>query len=202
MNRRQASKAETRKLILKAARKLLVQKGKEDCTLKEIAEEAGASAASVVVHFKNKIALMEEALYVDIEKTLIDLSDSLPINAPLLERLMHIPKGFLRFYDSNRNLYRIFIKNTILQPMEETPFIARQSEQYIKYLSIMIEGEKKSGFVKPEVDVSIAAASLFSLYLGALATFFRIPEMPVEMITHGLTAMTQQFLVGITCEVL
>ena len=34
--------------------------------MRGIAREAGVSAASVIVHFKNKTALLEEALYEDI----------------------------------------------------------------------------------------------------------------------------------------
>ena len=62
MNRREASKKETRQLILRAARRLFAQKGMEECTIRDIARKAGVSPASVVVHFKSKTALLEEAL--------------------------------------------------------------------------------------------------------------------------------------------
>ncbi len=63
MDRRKASKFETRQLILSAAKKLFLEKGVEQCTMRAIATEAGVSAASVVVHFKNKIGLLEASLY-------------------------------------------------------------------------------------------------------------------------------------------
>jgi AcrR family transcriptional regulator len=197
MNRREASKKETRRLILEAARKLLAREGGEDCTIKAIAAEAGVSPASVVVHFKSKVALFEEALYGDIEKTRLELLSTMPQDAPLLHRLMHFWTGFLTFYDGNRNLYRILIRSTIFEPVGETPHMSRQAEQYTEFLIAMVEEEKARGAVRPEVDSHLAAASIFSLYMGALTLFLRVPEMTVAMITQMLSAMTAQFLQGI-----
>jgi AcrR family transcriptional regulator len=62
MNRREASKIETKNLILQAAKQLFRKKRVEECTMRTIAARAGVSPASVIVHFKSKIALLEEAL--------------------------------------------------------------------------------------------------------------------------------------------
>lgn len=198
MNRREASKKQTRRLILSAARKLLAGEGAEDCTIKAVAREAGVSPASVVVHFKSKTALLEEALYGDIEKTLLELTSTMPRDASLLDRLMHLARGFLKFYDGNRNLYRILLRSTIFEPASETPRMTMQAEQYIRFLTRMIEEERLRGIVRPEVDASAASASIFSLYLGALTTLFRMPEMTVEVISDALSLMTAQLLKGIT----
>jgi len=113
MNRREASKKETRQLILKAARLLFAQKGLEECTIRDIAKKAGVSPASVVVHFQSKTALLEEALNRDIEKALSALITSMPPDLGLLDRLLHLATGFFRLYDTNRNLYRALIRHTI-----------------------------------------------------------------------------------------
>ncbi|MEW6660450.1 MAG: TetR/AcrR family transcriptional regulator [Thermodesulfobacteriota bacterium] len=197
MNRRAASKKETRQLILKAARLLFVQKGPEDCTIRDIAQEAGVSPASVVVHFQSKTALLEEALYRDIEKALSALIASMPEDLGLLDRLLHLAQGFLRLYDQNRNLYRALIRHTILEPGGETPHMTNLSERYIQFLSGMIEGGKSRGLVRPEVDATVAAGAIFSLYLGALILLFRESGMSVEMVTEVLAAMTAQYLQGI-----
>src|SRR4030042_3800841 len=109
MNRREASKKETKRLILKAARMLFARKGMEECTIRDIAKKAGVSPASVVVHFKSKTALLEEALNRDIDKALSELLASMPKDLGLLDRLIHLALGFFRLYDTNRNLYRALI---------------------------------------------------------------------------------------------
>lgn len=198
MNRRQASKQETRQLILTAARLLFAQKGMEECTIRDIARAAGVSPASVVVHFKSKTALLEEALNQDIENALSALITSMPGDQRLLERLMHLASGFFRLYDQNRNLYRALIRHTIFEPVGETPHMTNLSQRYLRFLAGLIESEQTRGLIKPEVDPMMAAAAIFSLYLGALIMLFRQPEMTVELVAEVLAAMTSQYLAGIT----
>jgi AcrR family transcriptional regulator len=197
MNRREASKKETRRLILKVARKLFAQKGMEECTIRDIAKKAGVSPASIVVHFKGKTALLEEVLSSDIGKALSELIASMPKNAEFPDQLMHLAKGMLRFYDKNRNLYRALLRYTIFEPVSETPNMSKQSEEYIQFLSRLIEEQKADGIIRSEVDPTVAAASIFFLYLGALTVLFRMPEMAVETIAVGLASMTDQYLKGI-----
>ena len=198
MNRRDASKKETRRLILGAAKKLFGKKGMEECTVRDIAKKAGVSPASVVVHFKNKTALFEEVLSTDIGIALSGVMISLPKSAGLLGRLMHLAKGMLSFYDKNRDLYRALLRYTIFEPASETPNMSKQSEQYIQFLTRLIDEEKKRGTIRPEVDSTVAAASIFFLYLGALTVLFRMPEMNVKTISDLLASMTEQYLRGIT----
>ena len=198
MNRRQASKNETRQLILRAARRLFAQKGMEESTIRDIAREAGVSPASVVVHFKSKTALLEEALNRDIETALSELVASMPEDLELLDRLMHLAKGFFRLYDQNRKLYRALIRYTIFEPAGETPNITNVSELYLRLLSSLVEAGQARGIIRPEVDPTVAAGAIFSLYLGALIMLFRRTDMTVELVAEALAAMTDQYLKGIT----
>ena len=198
MNRREASKNETRQLILKAARRLFAQKGMEESTIRDIAREAGVSPASVVVHFKSKTALLEEALNRDIETALSELVASMPEDLEFLDRLMHLAKGFFRLYDQNRKLYRALIRHTIFEPAVETPNITNVSELYLRFLSGLVEEGQARGLIRPDVDATVAAGAIFSLYLGALTLLFRRPDMTVELVAEALAAMTDQYLKGIT----
>ncbi len=197
MNRRDASKNETRRLIFSAARKLFSQKGMEECTVRDIAKKAGVSPASVLVHFKSKTALLEEVLSTDIGMALSDLTASMPKSAELSDQLMHVSRGMLSFYDKNRNLYRALLRHTMFEPAPETPNMSRQSEQYIQFLAGLIEEQKRLGSVRAEVDSRLAAASIFSLYLGALTILFRMPELTAETIAGVLRSMNNQYLKGI-----
>jgi AcrR family transcriptional regulator len=200
MNRREASKKETRQLILKAARLLFAQKGMEECTIRDIARKAGVSPASVVVHFQSKTALLEEALNRDIEKTLSALLSSMPQDLPLLDRLLHLATGFFRLYDTNRNLYRALIRYTIFEPTSETPHTTNLAERYIQFLASLIEAEKTRGLILPEVDPQMAAGAIFFLYLGALLLLFREPAMTIEMVAAVLKSMTGHYLQGILID--
>jgi len=197
MNRREASKAETRQLILNAAKKLFLEKGVEQCTIRGIAKEAGVSAASVVVHFKNKTALLEVALYEDIERTISHAVASLPAEGSLFDRLTHIAKTMYTFYGTNRELYRILIRDTVFEPEKDSPHLTRQLEHYLQFFSELIKQEKVLGNVRPDADAHVAAASLFSLYFSGLMEFLRNPDITVETALGRLFVIAQQHLTGI-----
>jgi len=197
MNRREASKAETRQLILNAAKKLFVQKGVDQCTMRGIAAEAGVSPASVVVHFKNKTALLEVALYEDIERTISRAVATLPEKETLLNTIMHIAKTMFTFYGTHRELYRILIRNTVFEPEENSPHLTRQLERYLRFFGELIKQEKKIGNVRPDADAHIAAASLFSLYFSGLIDFLRHPDMTVDKALGKLSVVANQHLTGI-----
>ena len=196
MNRREASKAETRKLILNAAQNLFWEKGVEQCTMRGIAEKAGVSPASVVVHFKNKTALLEVALYEYIDKAIAKAMES-PPKQDLLSRLMHIPEAMFSFYDSNRELYRSLMRHTVFVSEQESPYLTQQVNDYFEWMAGMLEKEKIRGNNKPNVDSMLAATSLFSLYFGVETAFFRNNEMAVETAVASLRGMTVQYLEGI-----
>lgn len=197
MNRREASKKETRRLILQVARKLCADRSMNECTMRDVAKAAGVSPASIVVHFKSKTALFEEVLSGDIEKALSRLTRTMPDSAPLIEQLMHLGKGMLRFYGKHRNVYRALLGHTLFEPTSETPNMSRQSEQYIQLLVRLIEERKSAGVIRSNVDATMAAASIFFLYLGALTLLFRMPEMSVQTVGDVLETMTDQYLKGI-----
>jgi AcrR family transcriptional regulator len=196
-NRREASKKETRRLILRAARRLLARRGVEDCTLRDVAREAGVSPASVVVHFKSKTGLLEAALDSDIDRVLVDLMASLPTRQGLLASLLHLGRGFLILYDGNRPLYRALIRRTLLEPWTDTPHMAKLSARYVESLANLVEAEKNRGRIRSEIESRVAAGVLFSLYLGALVMLFRHPEAMVDRAVELLKAMTTQYLTGI-----
>ncbi len=198
MNRREVSKSETRRLIMAAARNLFLKRELDQCTMRAIAKEAGVSAASVVVHFKNKGALMEEALTEDIDRVTAEAIATLPDQGDLARRLTHIWQSMYNFYNANRKLYRALIRSTVFEPEVDTPFLTSQTATFFDFLEKMIEEGKAAGRMVPSVDSYILARALFSQYFGALIMFYRDPSMTPEAAANLVQAMTRQTLAGLT----
>ncbi|MDH3348561.1 MAG: TetR/AcrR family transcriptional regulator [Desulfobulbaceae bacterium] len=197
MTRRDDSKAETRELILNSARSLFWEKGPDKCSVRDIAKEAGVSPASIIVHFKNKTALLEVALYEEIEKTLGKALASLPSDQGLQAVLMHIVSIILPFYDKNRELYRVLIRDTFFEPIQESPSLAQLDENFIQFIVTLINQEKKMGNFRSDIDSHLAASSLFYLYLGVLRNFLRNPNFRVAEAVDTLSKILNLHLAGI-----
>jgi len=158
------------------------------------------SPASVVVHFASKTALLEVALYEDIERNIARALATMPGEAVLLARLMHIAQAMYSFYDGNRELYRVLIRDTAFESEGKNPYLTRQLEHYLIFFGGMIEQEKMQGAVRPEVDAGIAAASFFSLYFSVLMIFLRNPNMTVDIALKRLALCANQLLTGILTQ--
>ena len=197
MSRTDDVKAETRQLILSAAYNLFREKGADKCTIRDIAKQAGVSPASVIVHFKNKTALLEAALSEDIDKTLVGSLAALPAEQDLQTVLIHMVTEMLSLYDQNRDLYRILIRDTFFEPVQDSPALSGLDEKYFSFLVNLLEQEKKQGKVQAELDTQLAAFSLFSLYIGVLRDFLRTPELTVEKAKSMLVIILEQYLTGI-----
>jgi len=197
MNRKQAFKKETRRLILQAARKLFLEEDFSCCTMRRVAAEAGVSAASVVVHFKNKIALLEAALAEDIGRTWEGALKNMPAKGHMATRIKHIWLTMFTFYDGNRNLYRELLSSTVFKVEEDTPALRKDIDTFFNYLVTVIEDEKTAGRMAGEVDSTILPMSLFSQYFGVLIMFFRDPAMTPETAAQMVEIMNRQTLTGL-----
>lgn len=197
MSRRDDSKAETRELILVAARSLFWEKGADRCTIRDIAREAGVSPASIIVHFKHKTALLEVALYEDIEQTLAKAMATLPSDGGLHAVFMHIVSSMLGLYDKNRELYRILIRDTFFESDHDNPTMAKLLEDNLQFIFSLIEQEKVKGTVRNDADSYLAASSCFYLYIGVLRDFLRDPELSVARALDLLSVIIAQHLAGI-----
>lgn len=200
MTRRDDSKAETRELILTTARSLFWDKGPDKCTVRDIAQEAGVSPASIIVHFKNKTALLEATLYEEIEKNLGIAMATLPVNKGISAVLMHIASTMLAVYDRNRDLYRILIRDTYFEPVQESPTLSQLDEKYFAFLASLIDQEKAAGRVQHEIDSNLAAYALFNLYLGVLRNYLTDTSLSIAETKRRLAGMLEQYLNGILVQ--
>lgn len=57
------------------------------------------------------------------------------------------------FYDTNRELYRVLIRNTVFKPEADNPHLTRQMEQYLQFIGGLIEQEKELGTVSHDTTV-------------------------------------------------
>ncbi|MDD9301300.1 MAG: TetR/AcrR family transcriptional regulator [Desulfobacter sp.] len=196
MTRRDDSKAETRELILKTARLLFWEKGVEKCTIRKIAKEAGVSPASVIVHFKNKTALLEATLNEEIETNIAKTLPNLPTDQDLSGMFRYIVSRMLAVYDKNRDLYRILIRDTYYETRHGSSSIARLDEKYIQFIMEMIEREKGKGYFRKDLDSNLAASSILYLYMGVLRKFLIDPEFSVADAESTIAVMFQQLISG------
>ena len=94
--RREREKAETRALILAAARELFTHKGYEQTTMRAVAERIGYTATAIYHHFADKHALMLELCTVDFRALHAALFSIAQVADPV-DRMRLMGIGYVRF---------------------------------------------------------------------------------------------------------
>ncbi|WP_266368743.1 TetR/AcrR family transcriptional regulator [Tellurirhabdus rosea] len=104
--RKAKEKEELRSLILEGARKLFVQKGIEQTTIRNIADAIDYSVGTVYVYFKDKNAILH-ALHSQGFQELGQQFAVLTSVADPMERLRAMGRIYIRFALENRDMYEL-----------------------------------------------------------------------------------------------
>ncbi|QRO01082.1 TetR/AcrR family transcriptional regulator [Archangium violaceum] len=184
---RAQQKEETRLRVLKAARRHFEEHGFDEANLRAIAAEANVSAATVIVHFKDKKELLHAALFDDLEETIERALRELP-EAELETQLHAITESFFGYYQAHPKLSRTLLKESLFA---EPPWAQRFSGQVTK-VHARIAGLYQAAAAKAGVD-SAAEAPLFAVaylsfyYFALIAWAQGANDAPVRMV-DGLVA--------------
>jgi AcrR family transcriptional regulator len=184
---RAQQKEETRSRVLKVARRHFEKHGFEDTNLRAIAAEAKVSAATVIVHFRDKKELLHAALFDDLEETIERTLRELP-EAELEAQLHAIAESFFGYYQQHPKLSRTLLKESLFA---EPPWAERFSAQVTK-VHARIAGLYQAAATKAGVDAA-TEAPLFALawlsfyYFALIAWAQGANDAPVRMV-DGLVA--------------
>ncbi len=94
--RRERERAETRRKILEAARRMFVQHGYEATTMRAIAAKIGYTPTAIYHHFRNKEALLTELSTQDF-RALAEAFQQIEQVADPVERLRRIGEAYVEF---------------------------------------------------------------------------------------------------------
>lgn len=184
---RAQQKEATRKRVLEVARRHFETHGFDDTNLRAIAAEAQVSAATVLVHFRDKKELLHAALFDDLEETIDRTLLELP-EADLETQLHAIAQSFFGYYQQRPTLSRTLLKESLFA---EPPWAQRFTAQVTK-VHARIAGLYQAAAAKAGVDAS-AEAPLFGVawlsfyYFALIAWAQGSNDAPVRMV-DGLVA--------------
>ncbi len=164
---RRAQKEATRHSILQVARSHFEQHGYQATNLRAIADQAGVSAGTVLLHFTDKLGLLHAALHDDLEQA-IDKSLRRRQRGSLLQHLCAIVRPFYAYYAARPELSKTLLRESLLA---ESPWRERFSEQVLRVnarVLALVEGAKRSGELGESTRSEIFATAFLSFYYMVL----------------------------------
>ncbi len=155
-----------RKQIINALRKLIIEYGSENVTVRRIAKEIGVSQGAIYRHFKSKREIL--SFLVDyIEETLLHDVENQNRDDTILEFLEKILKNHISAIEQRRGVSFLVVAEIVsLGDKRLNKQIFEVLNKYIGHIKdILIQGTK-SGEIKRDVDADAAATIFFGLIQG------------------------------------
>jgi AcrR family transcriptional regulator len=196
-NRRSIQKEETREIILESSRDLFNELGFDKTSTRAIAKRAGVGIGTVFSHFPDKSSLLIAVLIDDLAATQTNAMKSMPKEAHVCERFLHLARFFYTYYLKRPDLSRTLLKEFWFVKGEWGGKLTSQAFEFAMLVSDMLEHAKGRKEVRPEADTLLCARAFFTHYLFVLYEGLDNPENNVEVMLDTLKGMLNQLLDGV-----
>lgn len=164
--RREREKAETRRLILEAARELFTTVGYAETTMRGIAERIGYTATTIYHHFVDKDALLCELCasdFADLGRALRAIG---AVQDPI-ERIRAMGQAYVRFAVEHPAQFRFMflVERPIPTPEQVAHDPAEDGYQFLLHAvsQAMAAGRFRAGYVDPDEVAQMFWASVHGL---------------------------------------
>jgi AcrR family transcriptional regulator len=196
-SRRHIQKDETRKIILERSRKLFNELGFDKTSTRAIATRAGVGVGTVFSHFPDKSSLLIAALLDDLTSTQVNAMKSMPKDANVCDRFLHLARFFYTYYSKRPDLSRTLLKELWFVKGEWGGKLTTQAFEFVLLVSNMLDQAKKRKEIRPEADTLLCARAFFSHYLIVLYEGLNSSEVDVKNMLDTLKRMLDQLLTGV-----
>jgi AcrR family transcriptional regulator len=175
--RRERERRELRQRILNAARELLVKKGYEAVTMREIAKRIEYSATALYKHFVDKDALVRELCREDFPAFAQHLLAEVATSGDPVERMARAGLVYLGFAEQFPEHYRLmFMTELPPTPPEEGEREDPARNAYM-FLRALIDELMRGGYLRKELsDVDLVAQTVWAGVHGAAALDLIVPK--------------------------
>ena len=196
LERREREKAETRALILAAARAMFTRDGYERTTMRGIANRIGYTATTIYHHFADKDALMLELCAMDFRALHTALTSVSQVSDPV-ERIRLMGLGYVRFALENTEQFRfMFLTERPLPNQDDLARLKDPGDDAFLALRNAVSEAIEGGRFRPEYrDPDLVAQMLWAAVHG-IATIH--VAMPPEKKTY-LNLTSPEVTVAATC---
>lgn len=194
---REEQKRNTNEKIRSVSKKLIIQKGIHNTTVREISKVAKVATGTVLSHYSSKNDLFYNIFYEDINGFAEKALKSVKRFKTLETKLIHICNSFLQSYASEPRLYTDFLEISMYARGSWGERFTKQVEEFgVEVAKIYIEAVKNKE-IKEDVDIQAAVGTFFSFYFMGIMTQIKMNFSDPDTSLRQFTALIRLHLKGI-----
>lgn len=173
VGRREANKEDKRARIIDAAWRLFGEQGVAATTTADIATHAGIAKGTLFLYATDKEDLVFLMMHDRLQATADEVLSTVPKRATLVDQLVHVFGGLYDLYERCGDVGKVFVKAL---PGAVGPNAAKVNGLTFAFLhrvaALIIEAQTR-GEVRADVDVMVAAQSIFALYFSGIVAWLQ-----------------------------
>lgn len=192
--------SDLRQRLLESARKILLEEGQRNFSLRKIARESGVSATSIYLHFDSKDHLIHVLMEESIDRLNDKLEDSIKGSTDPIEKLNILARVYVRFALENTEEYQIIymISSDRMSRYPKEKF-RKARRGYEMVTEVLEEGVRKN--LLDEDHPRVAAYTFWAQLHGVMSVVLskrldnrleqkEFIEQAIEHIIHGFHVRT------------
>lgn len=195
--RRQRQKAETRGLILDAARALFEERGFDDTTMRNLAEKAEVGLGTIFAHFPDKGALLISALLEDLAQTDQKIVETLPVEAPIKEQIMHVAEAGFGYWCRRPALSATMLREMWFITGRFAKKRRDETAGFLTFVYLLLAGARRRGELRGDIDLRQTAEALYSFYVGSLIRAAGDDQFDLDTLLKDTGVFVDQLLAGV-----
>lgn len=195
--RRQRQKAETRGLILDAARNLFEEHGFERTTMRELATKAEVGLGTIFAHFPDKGALLISALLEDLAQTDHTIVETLPVEAPIREQIMHVARAGFGYWCRRPALSATMLREMWFIRGPSATKRREETDGFLTFVYLLLAGARRRGELRGDIDLRQTAEALYSFYIGSLIRAAGDDRFDLDTLLDDTGIFVDQLLAGV-----
>ena len=182
-----------RNALIQAATTVLVEKGADALSLREVARVAGVSHAAPYRHFRDKAALLRVLAQGGFERLTAALNraaENSPHNPE--QKLIEAGVAYVRIVVQHPEITRLMFAGTV-EPQQDPAYLAASAASYEALLDIIRQGIAQGTFRQrpPQQLVLVAWASMHGLAMLAVARLLEVDvddEQALDVLVRSVAA--------------
>lgn len=202
---RERNKQDKLDRIKRAARALFSKRGFHETTIRAIAARAGVATGTVFLYAKDKadllLHLFSEAVTGIQEEAFATLPSAAASGgqgpSQLVDQLVHVFGRFLRFYDGDRDLSRLYIKELLFTDPKRSAQHFALTFSFLDRLGTLVAAAQERGEIRTDVAPQQVASLFFGTYFLSVVALLD----PSETMRFDAASATEQLRGGLTVQI-
>lgn len=157
--------------LLEACRKLVIEEGYRNCSLRKVAAEAGVTATSIYLHFESKDDLIHSLMERSIEELNDRLEEVAGMPGDALGKLETLAREYVRFALANPRQYKVIYRVSSDEMTRYPKEKFRKARRGYQIVAGVIEEGVADGVLE-EPRPMLAAYILWAQLHGVLSVLF------------------------------